>query len=464
MRGNDYYCGCFRCWLPFRTVQYENEQEKINYMKLKIENWIESSNFSDAVTNIFSESVMCYKNGVYRPALLLSYISFMNILRERILISDGPKLFEKSHWEQIQKEVVKDETWEKAVFDATQQREKIEQATKSKKRDAVFSISETIREQISYWKNRRNDCAHFKSNHIDAFHVEAFWAFLQSNLPKITIEGGKDSLINKFKKHFDITYTPANADETNIIKEIEHSVNDSDLEDFWKSCFSIIDRSYEFLPSERLLDFIEKTILNSNEKIKESVLSFIEKEKSLYHSFLSKYPNRILLYNYDNSEIRRFWKRELLDCEQPLEIYATLLNSSLIPTSEITEANEYIVERIKRYEVKQSLNAILVVNNFTAIFENRYFKISEFQYYQTTNGRAELFYGYFLINGFNKNIVEILCSEYNKSTYFSEWLLRRLERLFTKNSDKKQEFLNIATENSIEMPEKLKEIIQKNVS
>ncbi len=316
-------------------------------MKLKIENWIESSKFSDAVTNIFSEAIMCYKNGIYRPALLLSYISFMNILRERILVSDGPKLFEKSYWEKIQKDVVKDETWEKAVFDATQQREKIEQATKFKIRDAVFFISETIREQISYWKKRRNDCAHFKSNHIDAFHVEAFWAFLQSNLSKITIEGGKDSLINKFRKHFDITYTPANADETNIIREIEYSVNDSDLKDFWESCFSIINNSYSWSPSKKILDFIEKTILNSNDKIKESVLSFIKEEKSLYYSFLSKYPNRILLYNYDNSEIRCFWQRELLQCEQPLDIYATLLNSSLIPNPEIEEANEHIAKKSK---------------------------------------------------------------------------------------------------------------------
>ncbi|KAA6314826.1 hypothetical protein EZS27_034619 [termite gut metagenome] len=156
-------------------------------MKLKIEYWINDNNFSDAITNIFSESVMCYKNGIYRPALLLSYISFMNILRERILVSDGPKVFEKSQWNQIQRNVIKDETWEKAVFDATQQRGKIEQSTKAKTRDTIFSISETIREEIFYWKNRRNDCAHFKTNHIDAFHVEAFWAFLQSNLSKITI-------------------------------------------------------------------------------------------------------------------------------------------------------------------------------------------------------------------------------------------------------------------------------------
>jgi hypothetical protein len=429
-------------------------------MRLKFEDWIENSHFSDAITNIFSDAIVCYRNGVYRPALLLSYIGFMNIIRERILSSDGPKLFEKGQWEQLQRNIVKDETWEKSVFEATQQREKIDLSTKTRKRDPIFSIAETIREQILYWKNRRNDCAHFKSNHIDSFHVEAFWAFLQSNLSKITIEGGKDALLNKITRHFDITYTPANTDEVPIIKEIEYSVDNHDLDDFWKACFSIIDYGYEFSTNEKLIKFIEKTLINSNNAINESLLAFIKNEKAVYYSLLSKHPNRILSYNYEKEEIRHFWKKEILECDGFLNIYSTMLNASLIPKAEIKEANEHIISKMKKYEVDKSLNSILVVNGFAKMFEEKYFDESEYQYYNKTNDRADLLYGYLLNNDFNEKIVNVLCVEYSKSMYYSNWLFERLERLFGDDSNKKTDFLKIATNYSITIPAMLNDILQ----
>ncbi len=104
--------------------------------------------------------------------------------------------------------------------------------------------------------------------------------------------------------------------------------------------------------------------------------------------------------------------------------------------------------------MKQSSNDTLIANNFSIAFEKKYFNTVEFKSYLTTNDRADLLYGYLLNNKFNKNIVEVLCLEYNKPNS-SNWLLERLERLFIENNNKKQEFLNIANENSIEIPEKL---------
>jgi hypothetical protein len=105
----------------------------------------------------------------------------------------------------------------------------------------IFNINDDIRQQIKYWKDRRNDCAHFKTNDIEAHHTESFWSFVKSNLAKISIEGGKESLLNKFEKHFDTTFTPPDADFSPLVKEIDESVEINELSNLWSELINKID-------------------------------------------------------------------------------------------------------------------------------------------------------------------------------------------------------------------------------
>lgn len=72
-------------------------------MKLRFEDWIKANKFPASIEEILDDAVICYKNNVSRAALLLSYIAFMNILRNRILLSRRPNLFPDGEWRQLQK-------------------------------------------------------------------------------------------------------------------------------------------------------------------------------------------------------------------------------------------------------------------------------------------------------------------------------------------------------------------------
>jgi hypothetical protein len=211
-------------------------------MKLKFEEWLESQKFSDSVHGLFKESIICYKSGAYKASVLFSYLGFLTILKERILNANKPALFPQGEWDYLIIRLQNEDSWESNVYDATQQKEKIDNS-KTKTKDAIFSINESLRLQITYWKDRRNDCAHNKNNKISNSHVETFWSFLESNLSKITIEGGINSLLNKLRKHYDSTITPANKDVTPLIIEIESSINYIDLKVFWEQAFEIVDES-----------------------------------------------------------------------------------------------------------------------------------------------------------------------------------------------------------------------------
>lgn len=136
-----------------------------------------------------------------------------------------------------------------------------------------------------------------------------------------------------------------------------------------------------------------------------------------------------------------------------------MLNANLIPQDEINESHEHIIANIKQYKLQQNSYLILQGSNFNHLFEEYYFKQAEFKYYQTTNNRADLLYGYLLYNDFTVNIVDVLCAEYSKSIYYSEWLLKNLKRLFTEDINKKTMFIDIANVNKIVIPKLLNDII-----
>lgn len=83
------------------------------------------------------------------------------------------------------KNLRKEEKWDEEVNECVK---------KNDPNKVIFNISDDLRNQYLYWKNRRNDCAHFKKNIIDYFHVESFWLFLQSNLVKFAVNGSKEQL------------------------------------------------------------------------------------------------------------------------------------------------------------------------------------------------------------------------------------------------------------------------------
>lgn len=64
-----------------------------------------------------------------------------------------------------------------------------------------FKISKSRIAQMEYWRSLRNDCVHSKDNLIVAAHVESFWLFIQSILPKLVINGSKDFLLSELEDY-----------------------------------------------------------------------------------------------------------------------------------------------------------------------------------------------------------------------------------------------------------------------
>ena len=191
-------------------------------MKLPIENWLDSQQLDQEADSCFNESFICFKTGAYKAALLFSYLGFVGVLRTRILTALPPTGFNAAIWTSIQNNVRTAETWDKAIFDATQQQ----------RPGQIFVISNDLRAQVSYWKDRRNDCAHSKPNKITAAHVESFYAFVESNLGKFAVNGSRPAVTTKIFNHYNPSLTSPNQSIAPLIQEITHAVPHAELQDF----------------------------------------------------------------------------------------------------------------------------------------------------------------------------------------------------------------------------------------
>lgn len=423
-------------------------------MKLPFEIWIEKSNFSPTVKALFIESTICYKSNAYRASLLLSYLGFLTALKDRILSANKPNLFPKGEWDALTKRLQNEDTWESNVFDATQQMEKVDN-NKVKIKDAIFSIPDSLRHQIKYWKDRRNDCAHNKDNQITSSHIEVFWVFLESNNLKISVEGGVQSFLYKLKLHYDKTYTPKGKDVTPLVQEIEYTVQSTELGAFWEQAFTIVDNMYEYWIDNNVLDFVDKVFTSTNDSIQKSLITFLKTKESTLFDIVSINPKWFLLLGFTAQEIRNFWNTKIFKTKNCLGLFACLLRNNLIPQNEIEEANTLIFNKLKYYTDSQEDHITLLNNGFGNTINRIAFEENNIAQFMWVNNKADILRDYIEQYPLTSIAVEKLCIEFNKDNFFSFWLLERLEKLFSDNQNKKAEFLTIANQYGFELPKQI---------
>lgn len=386
--------------------------------------------------------------------MLFSYLGFLTIIKERVLISKKPPVFGQPQWDKIIQQLGVDELWEAESFTATQMTTKIDQITKAKQRDAVFAISDQLRRQISYWRDRRNDCAHYKDNEITDFHVEAFWTFLKSNLAKITVEGGAASLLAKFVRHYDPTFTAVGVDVTPLVAEIPAAVDSASLAEFWKQLYYAV--RYSSFDRSNFNELADLVFSLNNNRVSATLIEFIKGNNSVLSGYLSHNPKFIGSLGFDDSELRNFWHTTLWLSEGCFSTYASMLLLNIIPIDQISEANAIAISHLKgkAYVYDLQLHMALESNGFVALIEQNIFAARELKQYIRTNERAEFLAGFIEMATLNDVIVRAICEAFNRSEY-SYYLAGNLNELFSRNQAKKAHFIEIATQLGLSLPSKI---------
>ena len=354
-------------------------------MKLSFESWINSQSINREARELFEEAFVCYRASAYRATLLFSYLAFQMILRRRLLSADHPQAIDDEQWNQILDNLRDDDSWDPKVFETTQM----------KSPRNVFDISEDLRNQVVFWKNRRNDCAHSKSNAITFAHVEAFWQFIKSNLARFVVEGSMLGLLNEIEAHFDRSLTPIGADYTYLLEKVPRAVDQRELPQFFEDLLNIFDQRGDHIfgtYSQEEIRFFCDLLSVLSDQVLVALIAFLRRHVDLLVEILRVDPSMIHHFEDDPRFIRNLWYEHLFIRvgENFFPLYVSLFRNGLIPVEQNNEAHSRIIPRLSGLVPSDAEFEMLAKVGFLQSFQEYAFESANITNFNWANSNSRL--------------------------------------------------------------------------
>lgn len=311
-----------------------------------------------ALRDILNDAIRCYRHGIARPALMLSYIAFIQAVRNNLLNSEMPSGFKKSRWDASMENLRSESKWDSEVVDCI--RKRANGATDP----AFFELPDTLRDDVGFWRNRRNDCAHYKDSEITLSHVAAFWVFMMDNYNKFTPIGGLMQSVNDYKRHYNLSITPKGASTDKIFKRLCLAIKtEDDLLLFLKETDSCMGYEDQILLLHDLL---------MNERHKTKVVSILVNKLKRLKMYLMAIPTDVSAVLGNNAEmIRKLWYDDFQLSARCVNVYVEMLRAKMIPQGEIKESLELFL----KHEYQRGAFYIDSQVNFKVLEENGLYDI-----------------------------------------------------------------------------------------
>ncbi|MFQ4139816.1 hypothetical protein PGN35_026230 [Nodosilinea sp. PGN35] len=422
-------------------------------MRIHFEEWVLSLGISETAKEIFRESITCYRSRAYRASLLFSYIGFQTVLKERLLNSRISNGISESYWNKIAKNLVDDEKWDHQVYECLRMKTPSE----------IFLVSDDIRHQVEYWKNRRNDCAHIRKNQISHSHVESFWLFVESNLSKLVVGGSREGLVEEVKNHFDKRKTPEGKDFSHLISSISKSVNHEELKMFFAEIDRVLssqDRETDPTGMETSrVSFFSQILESGSQEIGKSLIEYMSQSddgfilpgNTILVRVLREIPERVSFLSERPDLIRMLWFSNLFPLRNDVSssffndfyVYCALLRQHLIPSDQMQEAHKRILERSGAFSPQEEDMEILVLSGFFEVLKIEMFENRRINQYKWSNNYGPLLVSFLKYINLDKEVMNglvyglsgtnypyRLCNFLNKAIVEDESLKTKMEKLF----------------------------------
>jgi hypothetical protein len=427
-------------------------------MVLPFEKWISEQRFPEEGTDLLNEGIICYKAGAYRAGLLFSYLGFEKVIKNRLLDAKRPDNVIEGAWKSIQRDINNDAIWEETVFDTVTGFSNMPIFLQDNKK------REEMKRHLSYWRDRRNDAAHAKENEINNAHVETFWTFMQSNLPKLVVRGSRVAILENIERHFDHRFTPEGTDFSHIIQQIKHSLYEEDLLSFYqdvRGIFEEVDPFFTVIKNDEMNKFWNE-IFKLGDPFSRQLVQYFKSEKGaeVFEAFIGEYAHRIALFYEDKHFIYNLWYEKIKNFEDPYKLLATLLRNNLIEDRSKETAIDKLILNLNNKIPSDSIDFItLVENGYLINFRKLVFGIGDdvstlVNDFGWGNKNLKTVRYYLFNSGLDKEVVQSLCRVFQSQPYPNK-MCANLKDFFNKNGELKDEFKNIAEDLGISPPKDL---------
>ena len=381
--------------------------------------------------DILNDAIRCYRNGIARPALMLSYIAFIQAVRDNLLKSDMPKGFNEPRWKACMSKLRQENAWDEQVISCI----------KCRDNPPYFELTDSLRDDVCFWRNRRNDCAHYKDSEITLSHVAAFWVFIMDNYNKFTPIGSLMQSVNDYKRHYNVSITPKGTSTEVIFKRLCLAIKtEDDLLLFLKET----DSCMEYEEQAQLLHD-----LLMDERHKTKVISLLVDNLKRVRMYLALKPADVSVILGNNPEMtRKFWYEDFKLFASSANVYVEMLRAKMIPKSEIKES----LEMFLKHEYKRSAFYLDNPEDFNVLKENGLYDIFIEEYlskdFVCNNPgekchKTDFYISLIQCGGISDKLIKVLSESIKGS--FPYTLKNRLKgEIFKEEENKKQYFESIA--------------------
>lgn len=428
-------------------------------MIIGFEKWLRNHDVQSEAKELFEESIICYKALAYRASLLFSFLGFQTIIKHRIIKSKAAKDYSDGEWDQIRRELQNDDLWDKKIISLI-----------SNKKKPIFNISEDLRDQYNFWKNRRNDCAHAKGNTISYPHVESFWLFIQSNLTKFVVHGGMKFILEEISDYYNPVFTPPETPIDPIVQQIPTAIEIDEYSDFLTQLKSFTLERYP-QPFKVLDDEIAKVWYRQFELPEvycEILIEFLTEESGFCLDILRRKSSIIRYFHGRETFIRELW-RSKFKVSDDYKILISLLRNKLIPRDQLEEAYEHVFNTIDsdifgtEYKWNGMFNDISDIDKLTLIQQGFFKTFYEKAFVGETiahnfnwgNRNKEIVMYYISQIDLDEKIVNAINNALD-SAYPPFKLRDELEELYTLKPHLLEKHIEICQENTWRVPDMLK--------
>lgn len=404
-------------------------------MNLPIQNWLNTQKISKEASSSLDESFICFKVGAYKASLLFAYLGFMNIIRDRIIAAPPPTGFTPNHWAGMQANAKSPETWEKVVFDSVQQKQPA----------PIFDIPDDIRDQVKYWKDRRNDCAHSKQNKIIAAHVESLYAFIESNLGKFAVNGSRPEMIKRILDYFNPSLTSPNESLAPIIHNLLNALTSAEYPLFITEIVSEFEKAQGIaflgMGNPDVIKFLGACFRDGTDELRDACRTSLDKNDDLLIDFLREYPDKVYILQNQPQKVRLIWHDHLFSrFRSDFSLLSSLLRASLIPQDQVEEAISLAVKASASHLPPDVDLQTLIQHGYYAVFESTIVDRHLMNNFDWANGNKELIVKYLSENIISRGVAAAIYDAFN-GEHFAWHLAEYLNRFFVQNPNKKAEFL-----------------------
>lgn len=311
-----------------------------------------------ALRDILNGAIRCYRHGIARPALMLSYIAFIQAVRNNLLNSEMPSGFKKARWDVCMNNLRNEGKWDSEVVDCIKKR------ANGADDPAFFELPDTLRDDVCFWRNRRNDCAHYKDSEITLSHVAAFWVFMMDNYNRFTPIGSLMQSVNDYKRHYNLSITPRDASSDKIFKRLCLAIKtEDDLLQFLRETDSC-------MQYEEQVQLLHDLLMN--ERHKDKVISLLIGKLKRVKMYLVLKPTDVSIILGNNPEMtRKFWYEDFLLFASCANVYVEMLRAKMIPQGEIKES----LEMLLKHEYKRGAFNVDRSEDFNVLKENGLYDI-----------------------------------------------------------------------------------------